>query len=108
MIIKGGDVQQLIETPYAQPYIQIVSRVRPFMAKGRTNFILAAVLQRHTEYSCEHCLDGINLRSLDLWNHQPSNHVIATAVVVRSRQWPAVEPIFEPRSARYADMPFAH
>jgi choline transport protein len=27
MIIKGGDVQQLIETPYAQPYIQIVSPV---------------------------------------------------------------------------------
>jgi hypothetical protein len=24
MVIKGGDVQQLIETPYAQPYIQIV------------------------------------------------------------------------------------
>ena len=27
MIIKGGDVQQLIETPYAQPYIQIVSKI---------------------------------------------------------------------------------
>ena len=25
MVIKGGDVEQLIETPYAQPYIQIVS-----------------------------------------------------------------------------------
>ena len=27
MIIKGGDVEQLIETPYAQPYIQIVSEI---------------------------------------------------------------------------------
>jgi hypothetical protein len=27
MVVKGGDVQQLIETPYAQPYIQIVSSI---------------------------------------------------------------------------------
>lgn len=25
MIIKGGDVGQLITTPYVQPYVQIVS-----------------------------------------------------------------------------------
>jgi hypothetical protein len=24
MVIKGGDVEQLIMTPYAQPYVQIV------------------------------------------------------------------------------------
>jgi hypothetical protein len=24
MIVKGGDVEQLITTPYAQPYVQIV------------------------------------------------------------------------------------
>lgn len=25
MVIKGSDVEQLISTPYAQPYVQIVS-----------------------------------------------------------------------------------
>ena len=108
MIIKGGDVQQLIETPYAQPYIQIVSLILPFIANRKTNDSLAAVLQCHAEYSREHCFDGADLRSADLRNHQPSDNIVATAVVVRPRQWPAMESILEPCSAWYADMPSAH
>lgn len=25
LVVKGGDVEQLIDTPYVQPYVQIVS-----------------------------------------------------------------------------------
>lgn len=108
MIIKGGDVQQLIETPYAQPYIQIVSAKLMSSADGKTDHNIAPVLQCHAEYSREHCFDGADLRSADLRNHQPSDNIVATAVVVRSRQWPAMESILEPCSAWYADMPSAH
>jgi hypothetical protein len=85
MIIKGGDVQQLIETPYAQPYIQIVSLVLPFVAHGKTNDIFATVLQCHAEHSRQHCFNCPDLRSLDLRNHQPSDHIVATAMVVCPR-----------------------
>ena len=107
MIIKGGDVQQLIETPYAQPYIQIVSLILPFIANRKTNDSLAAVLQCHAEYGREHCFDSADLRFIDLRNHQPSDHIIAPAMVIRPRQRPTLESILEPCSAWYGDIPLA-
>jgi choline transport protein len=40
MIVKGGDVEQLITTPFAQPYVQIVSSHLIVQWKSTTNRIL--------------------------------------------------------------------
>lgn len=51
MIVKGGDVEQLITTPYAQPYVQIVS---PHPRTGKTMELteVNTVLQRDAKHVC--------------------------------------------------------
>jgi hypothetical protein len=73
-----------------------------------TNDTLASVLQCHAKHGREHRFDSTDLRSLDLRNHQPSDHIVATAMVIRPRQWPTMESILEPCSAWYAEMSFAY
>lgn len=85
MIIKGGDVEQLITTPYAQPYVQIVSQhILTASAQPQADHRPHLVLQRHTKHFREHCLDCADLCPADLRHHQPSHNNLATAVVICS------------------------
>lgn len=84
MIIKGGDVEQLIMTPYAQPYVQIVRQNILRQIISDTNSRPTAVLQRYGEYFREYSSDSASLRSVDVWHHQPSHNNLAPAMVLRS------------------------
>jgi hypothetical protein len=101
MVVKGGDVDQLLATDYAQPYVQIV---RDPMYIARTVFdadlTLLTVLQCDAEQIREHCTDGARLCPSDVWHHQSGHHHLEAAMVLRSRRRPAVEPLVESRQSK--------
>jgi len=101
MIIKGGDVEQLITTPYVQPYVQIVCSSAHCEKIQEADQLSLAVLYCDAEHIREYRTNGAYLCPFDVWHYQSGHYHFEAAMVICSRRRIAMEPLVESCPPRY-------